>query len=272
MGPQWWAMGQQLYRHQPLYRQAVDEADQLFREIAGWSILDEMLKEESQSRITQTEFAQPANLMVQIGLLATLRAAGVTPGAVVGHSVGELASAYAAGTLSLRDALSVCYHRSRLQGSCRGTGGMLAVAVPEQRALELISHASDRVSIAAINGPTNITLAGDIDCLADIAEQLTSEGIFNRRLEVEVPYHSPMMAPIMEPLRDALRDIRPSEPNIPLYSTVTGARVSGIAYDAEYWPMNVRQPVLFAAAIQSLLADGYTHFIEVGPHPCWLLR
>ncbi|MCC6511731.1 MAG: SDR family NAD(P)-dependent oxidoreductase [Pirellulaceae bacterium] len=267
MGPQWWAMGQELYRDQSIYRQAVEAADQVFIEIAGWSILAEMLKSEAESRITQTEFAQPANFMVQIGLLATLRAAGVQPGAVVGHSVGELASAYAAGVLSLRDALTVCYHRSQLQGTCRGTGGMLAVAVTEQRAGQLIATMSDRVSIAAINGPTNLTLAGDIDCLIDIAVQLTAEGVFNRRLDVEVPYHSPMMLPIMGPLQSALASIQPSEPSVPLYSTVSGQRVSGLAYGADYWPMNVRQPVLFAAAIQSLLDDGYTHFIEVGPHP-----
>ncbi len=212
MGPQWWAMGQELYRAQPLYRQAVEEADKIFAEIAGWSILAEMLKSESESRITQTEYAQPANLMIQLGLLATLRAAGVQPGAVVGHSVGELASAYAAGVLSLRDALMVCYHRSQLQGTCRGTGGMLAAAITEQRATELIAPMSERVSIAAINGPTNVTLAGDIDCLADIAEQLTVEGVFNRRLEVEVPYHSPMMAPIMGSLQSALQAIRPNKP------------------------------------------------------------
>ncbi len=175
MGPQWWAMGQQLYREQPIYRQAVEAADKIFTEIAGWSILHEMLKSESESRITQTEYAQPANFMVQIGLLETLRAAGIQPGAVVGHSVGELASAYAAGALSLRDALTVCFHRSRLQGTCRGTGGMLAVAVNQQRAQGLIANNSDRVSIAAINGPTNITLAGDIDCLTDIAGNLPAK-------------------------------------------------------------------------------------------------
>ena len=267
MGPQWWAMGQELYAAQPLYRAAVEEADKLFVEIAGWSILAEMLKSESESRITQTEYAQLANFMIQIGLLATLRAAGVVPGAVVGHSVGELASAYAAGVLSLRDALTVCYHRSQLQASCRGTGGMLAVAITEQRAMDLIAPVSDRVSIAAINGPTNITLAGDIDCLSDIAQQLTSEGIFNRRLEVEVPYHSPMMAPIMGPLATVLQTISPAISQLPLYSTVTGQRVIDVAYGADYWPQNVRQPVLFAAAIHSLLQDGYTHFIEVGPHP-----
>ncbi len=267
MGPQWWAMGQELYRTQPIYRRAVEEADQVFREISGWSILSEMLKSESESRITQTEYAQPANLMIQLGLLAALRAAGVEPGAVVGHSVGELASAYAAGVLNLRDTLSVCYHRSRLQGTCRGTGGMLAAAITEQRAVELITPVGDRVSIAAINGPTNVTLAGDIDCLADIAEQLTVEGIFNRRLEVEVPYHSPMMQPIMDPLREALGSIQPNLPSVALFSTVTGMRVTERTYGADYWPMNVRQPVMFAAAIESLLNEGFTHFVEVGPHP-----
>ncbi len=148
---------------------------------------------------------------------------------------------------------------------------MLAVAITQTRAVELIGSNSQRVSIAAINGPTNLTLAGDVDCLADIADQLTSEGVFNRRLDVEVPYHSPMMQPIMEPLREALEAIKPHDPTLALYSTVSGTRVNpgdrDNDYGARYWTKNVRQPVLFAAAIESLLADGYTHFIEVGPHP-----
>lgn len=267
MGPQWWGMGQQLYRENKVYRQTVDQADQLFQQIAGFSILREMLKSEDDSRITQTEFAQPANFMIQIGILAILRSMGVHPGACVGHSVGELASAYASGVLSLSDALTVCFHRSRLQAMARGTGAMLAVGLNQHDALSLLEPTCGRVSIAAINGLTNLTLAGDSQDIEQIADQLTLAGIFNRRLDVEVPYHSPAMDPLMVPLATVLADVIPQALQIPLYSTVTGQRVDQPSYGADYWPLNIRQPVEFYSAIQSLLGDGYSLFIEIGPHP-----
>ncbi len=267
MGPQWWAMGQELYRDEPVYRAAIDEADKLFRSIAGFSARREMLKDEASSEISRTEFAQPANLLIQIGILAVLREAGVEPGAVVGHSVGELGSAYAAGVLSLADALTVCFHRSRLQATCKGTGAMLAVGLSKEQTLKRIDAFADRVSVAAVNGPTNVTIAGDVDALSDIAVQLTRDDIFNKHLDVEVPYHSPMMDPILDDLRRALADIKPATPNVPLFSTVTGASVNDVSYDGDYWGKNVREPVEFAAAVEGLLNDGFNTFLEIGPHP-----
>ena len=267
MGPQWWAMGQELYRSEPLYRETVDAADAVFKEVSGFSILEEMMKSEAESRIQETQLAQPANLMIQLGVLKMLLEAGIKPAAVVGHSVGELGSAYAAGVLNLKDVMTVCFHRSRLQATCAGTGSMMAVGLSKDQANEIIARKGDRVSIAAVNGPTNITLAGDSDQISDIATELNAAGIFHKKLEVEVPYHSPMMDPIMSDLHDALANVRPNLPTLPLYSTVTGQRVHDIAYGADYWPKNVRQSVEFAAAIQSLLEEGYNIFVEVGPHP-----
>ena len=267
MGPQWWGMGQELYRDEPVYRAAVDEADAVFQEVAGFSALAEMLKTEEQSQVSDTRIAQPANFLIQIGLLAMLRAAGVEPGAVVGHSVGELASGYASGVLNLRDAMAVCFHRSQLQASCAGTGSMMAIGMGKNDALALIAHCADSVSVAAVNGPTNVTLAGDTDELVRLAAKLTEAGTFNKMLDVEVPYHSPMMEPIMGELAARLNRVSPSEPQLPLYSTVTGRAVSGISFGASYWPLNVRQSVEFEAAIYSAIEDGFNTFIEVGPHP-----
>ncbi len=267
MGPQWWAMGQALYRENAVYRAAAEEADAVFQEVAGFSILAEMLKSEEDSQITKTEFAQPANLIIQLGLTAVLRSAGITPGAVVGHSVGELSSAHVGGVLSLRDAMTVAFHRSRLQATCKGTGGMLAVGQSRDRIENRIAKYAGAVSIAAVNGPGNITIAGDRDALAELAVQWTEENVFNKMLDVEVPYHSPMMDPIMDDLRSALKDVRANLPTLPLYSTVTGKQVNEVAYDADYWPQNVRQPVEFESAIRALIEDGFNNFIEVGPHP-----
>lgn len=267
MGPQRWNMGHELYLYSPIYRAAVEEADAAFQKAAGFSILDEMLKDEASSHISRTVIAQPANLVLQIGLLAVLRAAGIEPGAIVGHSVGELGSAYAAGVLNLEDVMTVSYHRSRLQATCAGTGGMLAIGLGKEQALDLIAHCADRVSVAAVNSPSSVTLAGDSEELEKLSAALTEEGTFNRLLTVEVPYHSPMMDPIMQPMIEAMAHIRPQVPQVTLYSTVTGAKVEGISYDAEYWTRNARQSVEFATAIAAILEDGYNTFLEIGPHP-----
>ncbi|WP_417734960.1 SDR family NAD(P)-dependent oxidoreductase [Rosistilla oblonga] len=267
MGPQWWGMGQELYRKSDIYRQAVAQADMLFQEIAGFSILTEMLKGESSSRISRTQYAQPANLLIQIGLLEMLEDAGVTPAACVGHSVGELGSAYAAGVLSLEDVLTVSFHRSQLQATTAGTGSMLAVGIGKQEALQRIAGIGDLVSLAAVNGTNTVTLAGDTDTLTELSRQFTAAEIFNKMLTVEVPYHSPLMDPLMAALERRLSGLQTSAAKIPLYSTVTGRLVTEASFDAAYWPLNIRQPVEFADAVDSILDDGFNTFLEVGPHP-----
>ncbi|GAB4588200.1 type I polyketide synthase [Nocardia sp. IFM 10818] len=266
MGPQWWAMGRELLGAGGTFATEAARIDAVFREISGWSIVEELLRPEEESRVTETAVAQPANFLVQVALFALLRELGVTPAAVVGHSVGEVSAAYITGMLSLHDALLVSYHRARLQATTAGSGGMLAIGLSEAAARELIDG-DDRIDIAAINSPTAVTLAGDEQRLDLIAETLTAQGIFAKRLHVEVPYHSYLMEPILDELRTALADLTVSKPTVPLYSTVTGAPVTEADWDAEYWCGNVRQPVRFADAITALIGAGSRVFLEVGPHP-----
>ena len=267
MGPQWWGMGQELFAQNPIYRKAVEEADKVFQMISSFSALAEMLKGETESQITKTEFAQPANFLIQIGLAAVLKARGVEPAACVGHSVGELASAYISGSLSLHDAMTVCFHRSQQQAKARGAGSMIAIGANLQKANEIVERFHGTISIAAVNGANNITLAGETASIEQVAIELTNAGLFNKMLEVEVPYHGPAMDPLMEPLRQALSSVSPCKPSIPLYSTVTGKRVDEVDFGADYWPMNIRQPVEFVEAMHSILNDGYCLFVEIGPHP-----
>ena len=267
MGPQWWGMGQGLYQGNAVFREAVEHADEIFQEIAGFSIKAEMMKSEEDSRITETQYAQPANFVIQYALTETMRSEGLEPAAVVGHSVGEISSAWAAGMLSLRDALHVAFYRSQIQKKAAHQGGMLAVGLTHDEALEAITIYQGKVSIAAINSPTGVTLAGDSDCLDELREQLEARDVFARALAVEVPYHSPMMEPLKPELMEKLSSLTPVEPTIPLYSTVTGERITDIRYDAAYWCENVRNPVYFEKAIRTLIDDDYRVFIEVGPHP-----
>ena len=267
MGPQWWGMGQELYRVNSVFREAVDLANEIYRAISGISIRDEMMKEAGESRIHQTQFAQPANFIVQYALTQAMRAEGLNAAAVVGHSVGEIASAWASGTLSLHDALLVSHCRSRAQAKAAGTGGMLAVGLGYEQALEVIAEDLGKVSVAAVNSTRSITLSGDQSCLDRIRADLDSRNIFARPLKVEVPYHSPLMESLKPELMKTLAALNPQEPTLPLYSTVTGEQLHGRGYDAGYWCKNVRDPVFFAKTIDSMLDDGYSIFVEVGPHP-----
>jgi acyl transferase domain-containing protein len=266
MGPQWWAMGRDLLQAGGTFTEEAARIDTVFQEISGWSIVAELLRPEEESRVTTTAVAQPANFLVQVALFAMLQELGIKPATVVGHSVGEVSAAYVAGMLSLHDALLVSYHRARLQATTAGSGGMLAVGLTLADAQELIAGDA-RVDVAAINSPSAVTLAGEVARLDEIAEALTERGIFARRLQVEVPYHSYLMDPILDELRTVLADLDLSEPRIPLYSTVTGDRVTGADWNAEYWCGNVRQAVRFADAITELVRDGSRVFVEVGPHP-----
>ncbi|MFE3445793.1 type I polyketide synthase [Nocardia sp. NPDC059180] len=266
MGPQHWKMGRDLLAAGGVFAEAAAEIDAEFRGVSGWSIIEELQKPQDESRVTRTEVAQPANFLVQVGLVRELAQYGITPAAIVGHSVGEVSAAYISGMLSLRDAVRVAYHRARLQASTAGTGGMLAVGLTKEQAVELIGN-DPRVDIAAINSPTALTLSGAVGLLDELAEKLTEDGVFARRLRVEVPYHSRLMEPIEAELREVLADLAPQPPTVPLYSTVTGAQVTEGDWSAEYWWSNVRQPVRFFDAIGALTAAGSRVFVEVGPHP-----
>nr|APZ78844.1 polyketide synthase [Stigmatella aurantiaca] len=270
MGPQWWAMGRELYERDALFRSTLDRCDAIFQRIAGWSLLAQMLADEKSSNMARTDIAQPANAFLQIGLFELWRRAGVEPAAVVGHSAGEVAAAYAAGRFTLEQAMLVIYERSRIQAKAAGQGKMLAVGLPEDGARAVMKGREHAVSIAAINGPGAVTLSGDAKVIEEIAAELEARGVFQRILKVEVPYHSPAMDALKPELRRCLATLQPSVGHLPTYSTVTGGFVEGVSYDAEYWCNNIREPTLFAKATSQLLKDGYRLFLELGPHPVLL--
>ncbi|MFB7873797.1 type I polyketide synthase [Nocardia sp. NPDC056064] len=266
MGPQHWRMGRDLLEAGGIFADTAELVDAEFRALSGWSIIEELRRPEHESRVTSTEIAQPANFLVQVGLARELAARGITAAAIVGHSVGEVSAAYVSGMLTLPDVVRVAYHRSRLQATTAGTGGMLAVGLTRDKAVELLGG-DDRVDIAAVNSPGAVTLSGDEDRLDELAEQLTEEGVFARRLRVEVPYHSRLMDPIEDELRRCLAGLNPQPPTVPVYSTVTGEQVTAASWDAQYWWSNVREPVRFFDAVARAIAAGSRVFLEIGPHP-----
>ncbi|MEX2500726.1 MAG: beta-ketoacyl synthase N-terminal-like domain-containing protein, partial [Trueperaceae bacterium] len=267
MGPQWWGMGRQLLRQEPAFRDALERVDGHLRPEAGWSLLEELARDEVDSRVGDADIAHVANLAVQLGVAAVLREWGVTPDAVVGHSSGEMAAACLAGALSLPDAVHLAYHRGRLQHRTTGQGRMLAAAATHEEAAELLAGHEDEASLAAVNAPGSVTLSGSADVLQRIADTLTERGRFARFLAVNVPYHGPQMEAIRDEFQAVVRDLRAGSADVPLVSEVTGDWTDGTALDGAYWWRNVREPVRFADATARLLDAEVDTFVEIGPHP-----
>jgi len=266
-GPQWWAMGRQLLKSEALFKETIHKLDKLLSKHASWSLLEELTKDEETSRISETHIAQPAIFSIQIALFEMWKALGITPGAVVGHSIGEVPAAYASGALTLEQAVLLIFHRSRVQFKATDKGRMLAAGITPAEAKILIQGREDKVSIGAVNGPAMVSLSGDTDVIMQISEELENKDIFNRLLQINVPFHCHHMEPLKEELLSSLSSLKPSATHIPFYSTVTGKVNEGENLDNSYWYRNVRETVSFVSAIEALINDGFDTFIELGPHP-----
>ena len=266
-GPQWWGMGRQLLAQNPVFRAVIERCDQALRGLADWSLCEELARDEASSGMDRTDVAQPALFAIQIALAAVWASWGITPRAVVGHSVGEIAAAYVAGMLRFDDAIQVVFHRSGLQQQTAGHGKMVAVGLSADAMQPLLLPYGPRVSIGSINSPQSITLSGEVDALEEITAQLLERGIFCRFLKLDYAFHHRTMDVLQDDLLHALQDIQPQAGNIPYISTVTGALMDGSGCDAGYWWRNVREPVQFDAAIRHCIDSGQATFLEVGPHP-----
>ena len=190
-GAQWAQMGMSLMDHSLLFRSMLHECDRLLSELPdppAWTIIEELSKATEISNIYRAEFSQPLCTALQLGLVAVLKSWGVTPDAVVGHSSGEICAAYAAGILSLRDAMVVSYYRGLVLGRCaaqKSEGSMCAVGLNEGDSKTLIEDFAGRVQIAAVNSPSSCTLSGNVGAIREIVKQLAEEKRFCRELKVD---------------------------------------------------------------------------------------
>ena len=268
-GSQWQGMGCELLETEPLFLETVKEVDQLLKKYDDISLIDEFKASEEQSRLQETEIAQPLLFALQVGLVRVLESKGLHADAVVGHSVGEVAAAWAAGVLTLEDAVRVIYQRSHAQGKTRGAGRMAAAAMGEVEMKLLLEELQlkDEVCIAGINSPKSVTLSGSLKSLQIIAQHFEENGLFYRILDLDYAFHSPAMDAVEDDIINSLQGLTLNRVKRRFYSTVTGRVVASKKLGAEYWWKNIRQPVMFAAAMDKLLVDGYQVFLEIGPHP-----
>ena len=267
-GSQWLGMGQRLMVDSPRFSEILIELDASIREAAGFSILDELLCDATTSRLSDTAIAQPLLFALQVALTRMLSELGINPVAVAGHSVGEIAAAWAAGALSLDQAILVICARSAAQALTRGTGRMAAVSLSEVAARELIAVGEfNSIEIAGINSPNYLTLSGPLVVLERFGHMLESRRIFFRLLDLDYAFHSRTMDPIKVDLLERLVALTPNPcSDVAFVSTVTGDVLAGLELDAEYWWRNIRQPVRFTQAISTLAQRGCRVFIEIGPH------
>ncbi|KAH9242477.1 hypothetical protein K456DRAFT_1905557 [Colletotrichum gloeosporioides 23] len=274
----------------PIFAKAMEDVEKHLRAFgATWSLAEELATSEG-TRINEAEISQPACTAVQLGLVELLRNWGISPMAVVGHSSGEIAAAYAAGLLSFKTALAVAFFRGRatvelLAKQAENGGGMLAVGADVDIAGELLRHTASvgRAGIAAINSPSSVTLSGDVAVIDAVERIANAQGIFNRRLRVNVAYHSHHMERVassyvaaIEPYftddrksRLALNgDYEKKRVLLPLFSSVNG-QVEGpeAITSAQYWAKNLVSPVRFSEAITLVANESSANvLVEIGPH------
>jgi myxalamid-type polyketide synthase MxaC len=272
-GPQWYAMGRELFAEEPVYRQMIERCASLLAPLAAkapngpWDLVAELKAAEDASRLDMTEIAQPAVFALQAALLELWKSWGVHPDCIIGHSLGEIAAAYAAGILQLEDAIRVVYHRGRVMQRAAGKGRMAAVGLSAEQASREIKGFEKSLLIGAFNSPNSVVLSGESDALQEVLASIGARGIFNRMLPGDFAFHSPVMEPYRAELAEALDGIKVEPPRVPIVSTVTGLPAAQGDYGPEYWGRNIREPVRFSDAVQKAVESGGRVFLEIGPHP-----
>ncbi len=247
-GAQWAGMGARLLDESPVFAERMGECAAALAPFVDWSLLD-VLRDGIE--LDRVDVVQPASFAVMVALAAVWESYGVTPDAVVGHSQGEIAAAVVAGALSLEDGARVVALRSKaIARTLAGRGGMMSVALP---VAEVESRLDSRLSVAAVNGPTAVVVAGEPDALDELFDELTADEVRVRRIPVDYASHSAQVELLHDELLAELGSIEPGEARVRFFSTVTGEWVDGTGLDAGYWFRNLRQRVEFEPAIRALL-------------------
>ncbi len=264
-GSQWWAMARQFMEREPIFARAVDEFDTHFVKAAGWSIKEELLRDEATSRMDDTTVTQPALFAIQSGLAALWRHVGVLPDMVVGHSIGEAAASYVAGGISLEGAARFLSKRGEIRDRLGAKGAMAAIGLALEDVIALLPD-HGLIGIAAVNGPGSVTISGDYDAIHEFVEEFSfaHPDTFIRILKVDTAWHSYQLEAGEAWFRKEVQQINWTAPHMPFISTVTGQPET--RFDIDYAWQNLRQPVMFQSGVETALDLGATTFVELGPH------
>jgi acyl transferase domain-containing protein/NADPH:quinone reductase-like Zn-dependent oxidoreductase/acyl carrier protein len=263
-GGQWAGMGTAPAAADRNFFQGLEEVDAFLAPLQGWSVMDAFRSVGKPADHDRTERSQPLLFALQAAVVLALRAKGLAPAAVLGHSVGEVAAAWACGALSLQDACLIVHHRSRLQARTYAMGGMAAVACAADEARDLLRPLGGIGEVAAVNAHASCTVAADNAVLREFLDLCRTKRIAAKKLPFAYPFHTAFMDDLLDELSQSLGALRARAPKMPFFSTVTGSELQSPP-DAAYWRRNIRKPVLFAAALETAADAGFRRFLEIGP-------
>ncbi|KAI0132735.1 KR domain-containing protein [Xylariales sp. AK1849] len=281
-GAQWARMGADLMANSPRFLRSIRVLDLALEELhdgPGWSIEDVLLEPAESSRVNEAEFSQPLCTAVQIAIVQLLEYWGIRPVATVGHSSGEMAAAYATGLISAREAITLAYYRGLVTRDLTTKGAMLAVGLGATAVAPYLKSYEEQVIVACHNSPSGVTLSGDADALEKVRAALVNDGVFARTVPTNgKAYHSHHMTPASAKYEELVRAARQYTP-FDLATPTTAKMVSSVTnsvlpqmtnLDETYWSRNLRSPVLFNQAVQTILtAEEFSNvdlLIEIGPH------
>lgn len=274
-GAQWYAMGRELLDGYPVFANTIKAADDYLQSIgADFSLLEELSRDKKSSQVGEAHISQPICTAVQLALTDLLKSWGIQPSSVTGHSSGEIGAAYAAGLLSLESSMAIAYHRGQAVIKLKEKhpdikGTMLAVgAGPDDIRPMLKTLRNGQAVVACENSPNSSTVSGDVEAIEELAAAIEQKQLFNRKLRVDVAYHSPHMGLVADVYRAAIQDVRPlPDQTAAFYSSRHGRKVEGSSLDVSYWVENLTCPVLFSTSLRELCIDSTPDVIvEVGPH------
>ncbi|MFE3093577.1 type I polyketide synthase [Streptomyces sp. NPDC059248] len=267
-GSQWLGMGRRLYAESAPFARSIDDCARALEPWLDWSLLDLVTDAPSAPSLDQGDaVVQPALFAMMVSLSRVWRSLGVVPDAVVGHSQGEIAAACAAGALSLDDAARIVALRSRALTELAGIGGLHAVSAPREWVDDRLGEWPGRLTVAAVNGPGSVVIAGDLDALDRFAAMAEGAGVRTRRVRIDYASHSPHVERIRDRVIEAVGDVSPRRVAVEFHSTVTGGPLDADRLDGAYWYDNLRSTVRFGEVVERLMRDRGGVFVEVSPHP-----
>jgi len=270
-GSQYLGMAQDLYETHLLFRDTIDELDEVLAPEMGCSLKSllweakEAADNKEASKLDNTQFTQPAIFAIEIALAKLWQSFGIEPDVLTGHSVGEYAAAVIAGVMSLNDAAKLIAARGRLMQELTEPGAMLAIQTTVDKVEELLRDVGQPVSIAAQNAPTSTVVSGSFAAIDAIAELALAKDIEATKLTVSHAFHSHLMQPMLEEFRKIAETVELKAPQIPFVSSVTGKLETAQFCDPQYWVRHVALTVKFADAITAVQAEGVSHYLEIGP-------